>query len=133
MLFRSRHERALAAIERVETNHLADLEPAMRASLWYEKAWCLRELDRLDEAAQTYRRVLDEQPQRGNRAGGVHDHAMLELAELDADGERYEQAAALLRQLQWTRGGTGRDPALLICQAITPHEASISASRTFDS
>ena len=108
----ARHERALAAIERVETNHLAELEPAMRASLWYEKAWCLRELDRLDEAAQTYRRVLDEEPPRGSRAGGVHDHAMLELAELDADGERYQQAADLLRRLRRTRGDAGRDPAL---------------------
>ena len=103
----ARHERALAAIERVETNHLADLEPALRASLWYEKAWCLRELDRLDEAAQTYRRVLDEQLNTG-----VRDYAMLELAELDADGERYEQAAELLRRLQSTRGDAGRDPAL---------------------
>jgi len=105
----ARHERALAAIERVETNHLAELEPALRASLWYEKAWCLRELDRLDEAAKTYRRVLSEQSPNGT---GVREHAMLELAELDADGERYEQAAELLRQLQRTHGDTGRDPAL---------------------
>lgn len=108
----ARHERALAAIEQAETRYLGELEPALRASLWYEKAWCLRELDRNDEAAQTYRRVLEEKPPRGSAAGGVRDHAMLELAELEADAERYDEAARLLRKLQGTRGDAGRDPAL---------------------
>ena len=64
-------------------------------ALWYEKAWCLRELDRTDEAAATYRKVLA----RGE-AGPLRNHALLELAELEAEAEQYSKAAERLRTLR---------------------------------
>ncbi len=106
------HQRALAAIERVEDRHLGSLEPALRASLWYEKAWCLRELGRDIDAAQTYRRVLDQDRSGDRRVGDVRDHATLELAELEADAERYQEAAALLRGLQRRTGPPAGEPGM---------------------
>ncbi len=106
------HQRALAAIERVEARHLGSLEPALRVSLWYEKAWCLRELGRDLDAAQTYRRVLDQDRPRDRRVGDVRDHATLELAELEADAERYQEAAALLRGLERRTAGSNGEPRL---------------------
>ena len=106
------HQVALAAIERVEARYLGSLEPALRASLWYEKAWCLRELGRHDDAAQTYRRVLDQEPPEQRRVGDVRDHATLELAELEVDAERYQEAATLLRRLERRTGGSKGEPRL---------------------
>ena len=106
------HQSALAAIERVEARHLGSLEPALRASLWYEKAWCLRELGRYDDAAHTYRRVLDQEQSGDQRVGDVCDHATLELAELEADAGRYQEAAELLRRLERRTGGTAGEPVL---------------------
>ena len=101
------HERALAAIEQVEAQYLAELDESLRASLWYEKAWCQRELGRNEEARQTYGRVLElDAPSGSDAIGGVRDHAMLELAELEADAGRYQQAAGLLRRLQQRTDGS---------------------------
>ncbi len=89
------HATALAEIERVEREHGANLQAPLLTALWYEKAWCLRELDRTDEAAATYRKVL-----AGGEAGPLRNHALLELAELEAEAEQYSEAAERLRALR---------------------------------
>ncbi len=94
------HAEALTQIERVQQEHAGDLDASLRAALSYEKAWCLRELDRAGDAAGAYRAVLGEP-----RQGDVYDHALLELAELEIEAERYTAAADLLLELRRLIGG----------------------------
>ena len=89
------HEPALARIVRAEREHLADLDAELVALLLYERAWCERGLDRPAEAEVTYGRLLD-----ASGTGELHRHGMLELAELEAAAERYEEAASRLRTLR---------------------------------
>jgi len=90
-----RHADALEAIMRLEGDPSAILEPALRVTLCYEKAWCYRALERLDEAVLAYRQVLAEPP-----VGALDLHAMLELAEIESAAKRLDAAAPLLRRLQ---------------------------------
>ncbi len=89
------HAEALIEIQRVEQEHAGALDASLRTALAYEKAWCLRELDRAADAAGAYRAVLAEP-----RHGEVYDHALLELAELEIEAERYKAAAELLLELR---------------------------------
>jgi TolA-binding protein len=82
------------------------LAPDLTAALLYERAWCLRRLDRPDDAAAAYRQALRCAPHAPAAA-----HATLELAQLDTAAGRKEQAAAALRALLDDPGQT--DPALL--------------------
>lgn len=86
---------ALASIARVRERYAAALESSLLASLLYEKAWCLRGLDRGEEAAAAYQAVLDGAP-----GGLLEERAMLELSELQIEEERYRPAAARLRELR---------------------------------
>ena len=66
----------------------------LRASLWYEKAWCLRELGRADEAAEAYQQVIDQDAEHG-----IANHALLELAEIEFEAGRYRQSVDLLQRV----------------------------------
>ncbi len=98
---------AVAAIEQIERDASLKLDPALRVSLYYEKAWCLRGWGRLDEAAKAYRQVPAEPS-----AGALDLHALLELGEIEA-GEKQVDAAA--RDLQKLR------------EALTTRSAEVSA------
>lgn len=90
------YEPAIAEITRVQEAGGAKLDPALRTTLAYEKAWCLRELKRPDEARQAYRELLDD---RSLTDQSLRSHAMLELAELDAAAGKQEDAIVLLKAL----------------------------------
>jgi len=90
-----RHADALAAIESLESDPSANIEPALRVAVNYEKAWCYRSLGKLDEAAKAYRQVLAEPP-----VGALDLHAMLELAEIESGAKRFDAAAPVLRRLR---------------------------------
>jgi TolA-binding protein len=85
---------ALAAIEQVEHDASIKLEPTLRVSLYYEKAWCLRGLGKLDEAAKAYRQVLAEP------TGSLDLHARLEVAEIEFGQKQFDAAAEDLRRLR---------------------------------
>ncbi len=85
---------AMQAIEAVETAHARDLQPQTRASLGYERAWCLRAMGRNEEAATAYRQVLDA---ADSAPSLVAQHAAVELAELEAAAGRNQEAARILR------------------------------------
>ncbi len=85
---------AMQAIEAVEAAHARDLQPQTRASLGYERAWCLRAMGRNEEAATAYRQVLDG---ADSAPGLVAQHAAVELAELEAAAGRNQEAARILR------------------------------------
>lgn len=96
-----KHADAIKTIEQAEQQAADKLEPALRASLQYEKAWSLRALNKPEEAAAVYRKLLEanNQPEAGV-AGDLSIHAMLELAEIEAGAKRYEPAVKLLKQLR---------------------------------
>jgi TolA-binding protein len=94
MARQDRHAEAVAAIAEIERASAASLEPSLRAALQYEKAWCLRELGRSEEAAAAYQVLLDE-----GLASDLSAHAVLELTGIQVAAQQYEQAATLLRRL----------------------------------
>lgn len=88
-------KRALHVIDQVEREHLSKLDESTRHALQSEKAWCLRKLDRIDEAAAAYR-VLTE---RGG-SDALTAYALVELAELEAGRKNYDEAVNLLEKLR---------------------------------
>jgi cellulose synthase operon protein C len=88
-------EEALSAIDAVQREHARDLSDDLLAAVLYEKAWCLRELKRLDEAAQAYRELL-----AAHESQAVSVHGMLELAELEFSAKRFKESAELLSKLR---------------------------------
>ena len=87
-------KQALEAIKQVERSELDQLDPSTRLALQNEKAWCLKQLNQLDDAAATYRALID------NGANpSLQIHALLELAEIEAGKKNCEEAVALLRRL----------------------------------
>jgi len=72
----------------------ASLEPALFSAAQYEKAWCLRELGRTEEAAAEYRTLIDRGVTREYEL-----HALLELAGIEIDAKRFKQAATFLRRI----------------------------------
>ena len=84
-------EKAGRAIAEIDASKLPG---ALRASLVYEKAWCLREAGKKDDAAAAYRELMEE-PEKGL----LRRHAILELAALEQDGKQFKEAAELLGRL----------------------------------
>ncbi|MFQ5494427.1 MAG: tetratricopeptide repeat protein [Phycisphaerae bacterium] len=100
----NKHKEAVKAIERVQRDSASSLDPKLAASLRYEKAWCLRELGRTDDAAKEYRRLLDDD----DATGDLGVHALLDLSGiLIADG-RFDQAHTVLAKL---RDAIAEEPA----------------------
>ena len=98
-----RYDDALDTIRRVEREFARDLSPPLRAGVQYEKAWGLRKVGRTDEAARTYRGLLED-----GLNGDVQTHALLDLAVIEAEAKRYESAAKLLWRLRQTASDASR-------------------------
>jgi len=94
-----RPKQALEAIERVEQSDQSELDPATRLALQHEKAWCLKQLNQLDDAAATYRALIEN-----GSDPSLQIHALLELAEIEAGRKNYEEAVVLLRRLHAIAG-----------------------------
>lgn len=96
-----RHKDAIRAIQQAERK-LSDADATLRRNLQYEKAWCLRKLEKSAEAGEVYRALLAE---------GTEDtltvHAILELAEIESEAKRHKQAAVLLKRLRDIAGKRG--------------------------
>ncbi|MCH7526785.1 MAG: tetratricopeptide repeat protein [Planctomycetes bacterium] len=99
-----RYTDAIQAIERAEQSHYGELDDVLRSALRYEKAWCLRALGRTEQAAESYRTLLDD-----DAGGSVNVHAILELAELEAEAEHCDRAADLLRRLRTIAASRPKD------------------------
>lgn len=89
-----RHADAVEAVDRAVARHRSRLDGATRASLFYEKAWCLRHLDKPEQAVAAYREVMSAEPE-----GNLALHAMLETAELEANAKQQEKAIETLSKL----------------------------------
>jgi TolA-binding protein len=89
-----RHADALSVIAEFEENESREVDRALAAAIIYEKAWCLRALDRSDDAISAYRDLA-----RNTADVQLYCHGMLELAELQAADGQYKEASQLLRRL----------------------------------
>ncbi len=89
------HAAALALVDQVERRHLPQLDDRLRASVLYEKAWCHRNAQEPQVAAQTYERIIAIKD-----PGPIALNARVELADLRIDNERYTEAVALLTHVQ---------------------------------
>jgi TolA-binding protein len=87
-----RFDDAIAAID--ESLPVLPEGDALRETLSYEKAWCQRKLGRANEAGATYRTML-----ASAESSELSAHAVLELAELEADAKHFDEAAKLLKPL----------------------------------
>jgi len=90
-----RFELALAEILKVEKEHGSAIKKSLLTAVWYEKAWCLRELDRPKEAQQVYLTILSS-----GKDERLVDHALLELAELESQDGQYAVASGRLKTLR---------------------------------
>lgn len=94
MARQDQHENAVKFFKQVDP---AKLNSDLRASVKYEYAWCLRALGKENEAADIYRKLIASQTR-----GELRMHALLELADIEADGERFSEAIELLGQFRET-------------------------------
>jgi TolA-binding protein len=108
-----RYADAVGQIEQVEGDGWNGIDAGLRSALQYEKAWCLRRLDKSQDAASVYRTLLNDQG-----AGELGIHAMLELAEIEAGQKRYKEAAELLRRLRTDLNGRDSPPADVRSQGL---------------
>jgi TolA-binding protein len=67
----------------------------LRASLDYERGWCLRRTGKGDESAEVFRALLKTEPPLRLKA-----HALLELADLETTAKRQAEAIAALESLR---------------------------------
>ena len=88
-----RFEEALSVIETSEPGFKA-LHPALVSTLQYEKAWCLRKLER-PAAKDAYQSLIAENVEPSLRA-----NALLELADIETSAKRYEIAKTHLVKLK---------------------------------
>ncbi|MCC6359719.1 MAG: tetratricopeptide repeat protein [Phycisphaerales bacterium] len=95
------YEAALKTLDRAGAG-LETLDSRLRRAVQLERAYCLRKLGKTEQAAAVYGELV-------NSSGDAPDlHALVELAQLEAEREKYEPAAELLRRF---RTATARQPA----------------------
>lgn len=92
---------------------IGKLEPALRSAALYERAWCLRESGKNDEATSAYRQLASDK-----EAGPLRLHAMLELATLEAAAKRFAQAIELLSGLESELGSADDEPLRALAEQV---------------
>ncbi len=91
---RQRDDEATLALTRVLDQFSEDLDDELKATLFYELAWSQRRLKNPQEAAIAYRGLLSLSDELR-----LAPHGRMELAELEMDADRYDEATELLLPL----------------------------------
>lgn len=100
------HERTVLAT--AEALALADrLDPDLKRSLLYERAWAQRSGGQLDEAAETYRLLLAD-----GAVGEPRAYVLVDLAALEMEAGRHDDAAGLLLEARDLLAQLEVEPAL---------------------
>jgi TolA-binding protein len=86
-------EEAIEELSRVERSGAISGE--LRATVLYEKAWCLRESGRAEDAAEAYEALLE-----APIGDELRSYALLDLGGIRMDDGRFEQAASSLKALR---------------------------------
>ncbi len=85
---------ALKQITAFEKRDPKQADVALHATVLYEKAWASRKLGHEQQARSAYQRLIEFKT-----GGELEAHSLLELAELEADAERWSEAVTLLARL----------------------------------
>ncbi len=109
---RGEREEALGEIHKLEGEEWSTLGQDLKAAMLYEKAWCLRKLDRTDEARATYNDLLTLNTSRVELY-----HALLELAELELAAGHTDRALPRLEKLRTLAADGGAVPKGVLAQA----------------
>jgi len=123
-LDRSEEAAALLAPVLDTTGRGDELDPATVASGWYELAWCLRDLDRPDEAIDAYRGLIETVAAPRLRRQGWVELAGL-LAAADRHAEAAEACTAALEGLETT--DETAESAELLARALYRRGVSLRA------
>ncbi len=115
-----RHEEALSSLESAIAAR--ELPPSLRDAVAYERAWTLRELGQLNEAREAFDRV-----RQSASSESLRDHAVVDIADLDARAEKHEAAAAALREL--LRKPSLNDPSHAALRGRAMYLLGVSALR----
>jgi len=86
---------ALRTLKRFEKQKSAKVNERLATSAMYEKAWCLREIGRVDDAVTTYQRLV-----ANGLKNETHLHALLDMAMIKTKASQFEEAAVLLIRLR---------------------------------
>lgn len=102
----ARVKRDAAALREIDSalSRAADVEPATRDALSYERGCCLRETGDTDGAAAAFRELA------GRGQGPLAPYATLDLAALESDAGRFKEASELLTRLRRPREGAPLPP-----------------------
>src|SRR5262249_12124087 len=92
---KDRFEDALKLMTQLDRGPAEKLETSLRSSLDYERAWCLRQTGKADEAAAIYRRLT-----ASGTSGELNLHATLDLSGIELTAKHYEEAAKLLHKVR---------------------------------
>ena len=99
---------AIRMIERLESNGLDQLDPALAGAVRYEKAWRLREQGDVQGAADAYQALLT-----GDISDDLRAHALVELADLELAEGQFDDAIGRLREAMELAGPGGSDDETL--------------------
>jgi TolA-binding protein len=86
-----RCDEAIKVFDQLGDSPSARIDPALRRSAAYERAWCLKSTGKQEEAAKLLRVMIDDP-----KAGELSDRAALELADIHFAAKRFQDAASLL-------------------------------------
>lgn len=113
----ARQDRCVDAVEAVDgvlSRSAEGLEAGLHSRLLYEKAWCLGSVSRPEEAAETYRELLDRPD-----SGDLRVQALLELSGIEINAKRFDEGSTLLRRLRKVLERSAGDvPAEITEQAV---------------
>ncbi len=89
------YEKALSMIQQATKTLKQGDEADWRPTLLYEKAWCLRKLNRTRDAAAAYRRFLAL-----GRTDAMTAHSLLDLSGIEYENDQFDSAVTLLEKLR---------------------------------
>jgi len=98
----SRQDRTGEALKLIDDLDLTELEPTLRDAVRYERAWCLKQLGKTDDAMTAYRDLID-----GDSTSPANPHALLELAVMEDEAGRRKIASELYRRAKDTASHGG--------------------------
>src|SRR5690606_34973258 len=81
------HEKAVERFNQMPAQEVTLLEPRLRSSVRYERAWSLRRLGQNDAAAEAYRELLAD-----HRDPAIAPYATLDLASIHRAAGRWAEA-----------------------------------------
>lgn len=106
----NKNEEAIEAADRALASS-GVLDPSLSSAVQYEKAWCLSELGRSDEAGEVYAQLI-----KHGLARDYELHALLELAGIESAAKRFQKAVPLLHRIR-DSGDSGTVPPDVMAQA----------------